>query len=41
MTVLGWILLVFCTLGLLSLLNYGAKEALRIDRWRDLFHRKA
>ena len=41
MTVIGYILLGGLVLGLLSMLNEGAKDALRIDRWRDLFHRRA
>lgn len=41
MTFLGYILLACVVLSLIALLNTGAKDALRIDKWSDLFRRRA
>ncbi len=40
MTFFGAILLIFVVLGLLALLSEGAKCALRIDKWSDLWRKK-
>lgn len=37
MTVLGYILLAGLIVALASMLSEGAKDALRLDCWRDLF----
>lgn len=41
MTLLGWILFIVFVLSIVALLNEGAKDALRIDQWSDLWNKKA